>query len=115
MKRNIFKKSGWDIIRSAILPIIFTLAIMGMVMYALSETEASSKAEAVKILENSIRRAVVMSYAIEGKYPQSVAYIEEHYGVHVDYDKYIVHYDIFGSNIMPYILVIEINSDTLEF
>ena len=108
MKRNIFKKSGWDIIRSALLPIVFTLAVMGMVVFGLRETEASSKAEAVKILENSLRHAVVMSYAVEGKYPESVAYIEEHYGVYIDYDKYIVHYDIFGSNIMPYILVIEI-------
>jgi len=106
MRKSIYKKSAGAFLRSAIAPVLFTLAVMGMIVYGLSETEASSKSEAVRILEDSIRRAVVMSYAIEGRYPESVSYIEEHFGVHIDREKYVVHYEIFASNLMPDIMVI---------
>ena len=44
--------------------------------------------------------------AIEGRYPPSVEYLEENYGVQIDHDKYNVFYDGFASNIMPEITVI---------
>jgi len=106
-RKNIFRKGALDFLRSAIVPVLFTIAVMGMIIYGLGRTEESSRAEAVRILEDSIRRAVVMSYAVEGRYPDSIAYIESHYGVHIDRSKYVVHYDIFASNLMPDIMVIE--------
>jgi len=110
MKKSIYKKSTWDILRSALVPVAFTLAVMGMIVYGLTQTEESSRAEAVRILEDSIRRAVVMSYAVEGRYPETITYIEDKYGVHIDRDKYIVHYMVFASNLMPDIMVIERNT-----
>ena len=107
MRRSIYKKSAGDFFRSAIIPILFSLAIMGMIVYGLRQTEASSKAEGLRILEEGIRRAVVICYAVEGKYPDNVAYIEENYKIHIDRAKYIVHYEIFASNLMPDIMVIE--------
>jgi len=107
MRRSVYKKGAGDIIRSAIVPVVFTLAVIGMIVYGLRQTENSSKAEAVRILEDSIRRAVVTSYAVEGRYPESIRYIEEHYGIKIDWDKYTVHYQIFASNIVPDIMVIQ--------
>jgi len=107
MKRNIYRKGAADFLKAAILPVLFTLAVMAMIMYGLRETENSSKSEAVRILEDSIRRAVVMSYAVEGRYPESISYIEQVYKVHIDWSRYIVHYQIFASNLMPDIMVIE--------
>lgn len=108
VRKNIYKKNIWDVLRSAVLPIIFTLVVMGMIVFGLQQTEASSKAEGLRILDESVRRAVAKCYAIEGNYPESVEYIEQYYGVHVDRTKYVVHYEIFASNIMPDILVIEL-------
>jgi len=107
MRRSIYKKSAGDVLRSALLPIVFTLVMMGMIVYGLRQTEVSSRAEALRILEDSIRRAVVMCYAVEGVYPESISYIEEHYQIHIDWNRYIVHYEIFASNLMPDIMVIE--------
>lgn len=106
MKKNIYRKGTWDVLRSAIVPILFTLVVTGMILYGLNQTEASGMSEAARILEDSIHRAVVTSYAIEGRYPESVAYIEEHYNIYIDRDKYIVHYEVFASNLMPDIMVI---------
>ena len=105
-KRNIYKKSAGDFLRGAILPVLFTVAIMVMVVFGLRQTEESSRAEGLRILEDSLRRAVVMCYAIEGRYPESIEYVEEHFGVHIDRTRYAVHYRIFASNILPEITVV---------
>jgi len=104
--KSIFKKSAWDFLRAAILPVIFTVAVMVMVVFGLRQTEASSAAEGVRILEDSIRRAVVMCYAIEGRYPESIEYIESNFGIFIDRTRFVVHYRVFASNIMPEVMVI---------
>jgi len=103
---NIYKKSAWDFLRSAILPVIFTVAIMAMIVFGLNQTESSSSAEGLRILEDSIRRAVVMCYAIEGRYPESIEYIEANFGIFIDRTRYVVHYSVFASNMLPEITVI---------
>ena len=106
-RKNIYRKNAWDILRSALLPILFTVVVMGMIVFGLRQTEESSKSEGKRILDESIRRAIVINYAIEGSYPESVTYLEENYGIHIDKSKYLVHYRIFASNIMPDMSVIE--------
>jgi len=104
--KSIYKKSAFDFLRAAILPIIFTVVIMLMVVYGLQQTSESSSAEGLRILEDSLRRAVVMNYAIEGRYPESIEYIEQNFGIHIDRTRYAVHYRVFASNILPEITVV---------
>ena len=59
-------------------------------------------------LRKAITRACIQCYAIEGRYPPSVEYLEENYGIQIDHDKYNVFYDGFASNIMPEITVIPV-------
>ena len=105
-QRNIFRKTAFDFLRAAVLPVLFTVVVMIIVVLGLRQTDESSSAEGLRILEDSIRRAVVMSYAIEGRYPASIEYIEENFGIYIDRTKYVVHYSIFASNILPDITVI---------
>jgi len=105
-QKNIYKKSALDFLRAAVLPLLFTVAIMVMIVFGLRQTSEASSAEGLRILEDSLRRAVVMSYAIEGRYPDSLEYIEENFGIHIDRTRYVVHYRIFASNILPEIAVI---------
>ena len=98
-------------VRSAALPILFTLAVVGMIALGLRQTGESSRAEGLRVLEDSILRATIKCYAIEGRYPDSVAYIERNYGVRVDRSKYAVFYEIIASNLFPEITVIELMSE----
>ena len=41
-------------------------------------------------------------------YPESYEYLKEHYGAMVDEENYAVFYEVFASNIMPDITVIQI-------
>jgi len=107
MKRpGIYKKNAWELIKSALLPLLFTLAVVVITVYGISNTGESTKQEGARILEDSIRRAIVTSYALEGRYPASIEHIERNFGVFIDRDRYIVHYMIFGSNVMPGVVVI---------
>jgi len=108
MRRNIYRKGAWDFVRNAVVPVLFTVAVMGMIVFGLRQTEESSRAEGLRILEESIRRAVVICYAVEGRYPSSIEHIEEHYGIFIDRTRYVVHYSVFAPNMLPDITVIEL-------
>lgn len=58
-------------------------------------------------LETALRRAAAACYAAEGIYPPTVAYLQEHYGVQIEEDRYLVFYDVFANNLMPDITVLE--------
>ena len=60
-----------------------------------------------KQLEQVLRRAAVACYAAEGIYPPTLSYMEEHYGIQIDRDRYTVMYDAYGANLMPDITVLE--------
>jgi hypothetical protein len=81
-----------------------------MIIYGLNQAERQGRSEGRRLLEEGIRRAVVTCYAIEGSYPESISYIEKHYGVIVDTERYVVYYEIFASNILPNITVLETGS-----
>jgi hypothetical protein len=108
MRKSIFRKSAWDIAYSAIMPLLFTAAVIVMIVFGLRQTAESSRAEPLRILEDSIRRAVVVAYAVDGRYPESIQYIEENFGIHIDWTRFVVHYQIFASNVFPDIAVIEL-------
>jgi len=106
MRISIYRKNPIDFLKSAVLPVLFTAVIIAMIIFGLHGVESSSRAEGLRTLEDSIRRAVVTAYAIEGRYPQSIEYIEENFGIHIDRSRFIVHYRIFASNIFPEITVL---------
>jgi len=108
MKRSIYKKNVWIRICKGILPALLTLAVALMIFYGLDETEKSSRSEGLRLLEESLRHAIVKCYAVEGSYPDSISYIEKNYGVRIDRTKYFVDYQIFASNILPSVTVVEL-------
>ena len=114
MKRGIFKKSAFGVIREGLMTVVFTIAVIAMIVIGLHKTEISSRAEGLRLLEESVMRAAVQCYAVEGRYPDSVDYIEKHYGVYIDWTRYAVHYEIFASNLLPDITVMELNMEERE-
>lgn len=58
-------------------------------------------------LRQAVLQAAVQCYAVEGSYPSSLDYLEENYGLLVNYDRFIVTYEAFASNLMPQVNVLE--------
>lgn len=82
------------------------LAILLWFFTAVGNLSRDSGDEGRAQLESALRRSAVACYAAEGVYPPTLDYLTEHYGVQIG-DQYIVFYEIFASNLMPDITVLE--------
>ncbi|WP_242847353.1 hypothetical protein [Dorea sp. D27] len=58
-------------------------------------------------METAVSRGIAHCYAIEGAYPESLQYLEAHYGLIYDKDRFFIDYQILGSNIMPDVTIID--------
>ena len=74
---------------------------------SLASVDRQQGEEGRQQLETALRRAAVACYAAEGVYPPTVEYLQQHYGVQIEGERYAVFYDIFADNLMPDITVLE--------
>jgi len=96
--------------------IIILVPILAAVLLVIASEKLGNKegSESLKQLENSVRKAVMTCYATEGVYPPSIQYLEDHYGIQIDHNRYGVFYEIFGDNVMPQITVMEAAEEPAE-
>ncbi len=87
--------------------VVLFAAVVIMMLYGFQNAAQSSAEESLRMTEDHLRRAVVSCYALEGRYPPNIEYLREEYGLQIDEEEYIVHYEIFAENIMPDITVLE--------
>ena len=92
-------RTGW--IRNYFLGVALFLAAALVFVLLISGAKEASKRESLRTARESLRRAIVTCYALEGFYPENYEYIKENYGVRIDKSKYYVHYYVFASNVMP--------------
>ena len=52
-------------------------------------------------IRDTVLSYVAQCYALEGKYPPDLKYLEQNYGLQLNEDKYRYHYEKFASNILP--------------
>lgn len=83
------------------------LLVAWVLLFGTGNVEERQNAESLKQVEDAVQKAVLSCYSIEGSYPATVEYIEEHYGLQIDHEKYHVFYEIFADNLMPEITVVE--------
>lgn len=84
----------------ALLAVVFLIALVS--------TSQRSAARETEMVSAAISRAIVTCYAVEGKYPPSLDYLYENYGVSVDESRYAVYYDVVAANLMPSVQVTRI-------
>ncbi len=90
----------------SVLAAVVILAVLLWFFTAMGNLNRDSGDEGRQQLETALRRSAVACYAAEGVYPPTLEYLTEHYGVQIE-DEYIVFYEIFASNLMPDITVLE--------
>lgn len=87
--------------------LVFAL-ILVLFLTALTRLDTGNSQQGKKQLEQALRRTAIACFASEGAYPPSVRYMEERYGLQYDREKYTVRYEVFASNLMPDITVLEV-------
>ncbi len=77
-------------------------------LLAVNRLDRRQEALGKQLLEDTIRRTAAACYASEGAYPPGVAHMEQYYGLRYDKRRYMIHYEMFASNLMPEITVLEV-------
>jgi len=109
MNRRVFKRNPIVAIFLGLRPLVFTAAVIVALMFGLGQAQEASRAESVRVLEETITRVVVHSYAVNGRFPESLDYIVSNYDVFIDSSRFLVHYEVFAANILPDIRVFQLD------
>lgn len=86
---------------------VLALTVLLCFTLAVGRLEQGRKSEGKQQLEDALRRTAAACYAAEGFYPPDVAYMQSRYGLQYDETSYRIYYEIFASNLMPEITVVE--------
>lgn len=87
------------------------MLVLALFVQAAGTMRTRTQEDRLNALRDAIRRASVQCYAIEGRYPPSTEYLEEHYGILIDPSRYHVFYDGWASNVMPDITVLPVTEE----
>ena len=98
-------KTSWNGIKGYVASALCFGAVIGLFLNGVLSMSDRMDREGEETLRSAIARASVQCYAIEGRYPPSVEYLEENYGIKIDRKRFNVFYEGFDSNVMPEITV----------
>jgi len=89
--------------------VMFFIVIIIVFLMGISFIASTSSKDQKQVLTDALNKDIIHCYAIEGYYPPSLAYIEDHYGLTYDKTRYLVDYVPVGDNIMPSVTIVELN------
>lgn len=98
--------------RDLLITILIFCTVLGFFWYGFTSTFQTNSAEKLQITRTAVQKSIVNCYAVEGTYPPDIKYLEDHYGIVIDHSKYIVNYELAGSNVMPSVEILEKGSDS---
>lgn len=107
--RNLISTAA-ELLRENLLSLGLFLGVLAILLVGLQSAQEESRLEGLRIVEESVQRSIVTCYAIEGIYPDGIDYLEQNYNLIIDDSKYYIQYEVFASNIMPQITVIEVGT-----
>ncbi|MBR4068206.1 MAG: hypothetical protein IKK08_06210 [Clostridia bacterium] len=100
--------------KGAVLTVLVFLVMIGVLVYGASTVNTRSESEQMAELEDSVRRASILCYAVEGRYPDNADKLRQYYGLTYDQNKYIVQLDSFATNLLPDIRILTIGGEADE-
>lgn len=107
---HLYRRKKKHLLRWVLVLGIFLCAALFLAL-GTGHMEETVQREQQELLEKAVNQAVVNCYALEGRYPESMQYLIENYGIQVDFEKYVISYEIFAENIRPQVRVIRIGED----
>ncbi|MBP3784366.1 MAG: hypothetical protein J6I68_14065 [Butyrivibrio sp.] len=102
---NRFDKTSISILPSEnfyrVISVVIFVLIAVFFIQAVEYSGRSSIEKEQESLENAISRDIVQCYALEGMYPPSLSYMEDHYGLTYDKNVFFVDYQPIAANLYP--------------
>lgn len=110
---NRFNRAGLRkrIMESMNFSVFFFVIVIAAFLFGISFIASTSSKDQTQILTDAVNKDIIHCYAVEGYYPPSLKYIEDHYGLTYDKSRYLVDYVPVGDNIMPSVTILEISKE----
>ena len=80
---------------------ILYVSILTIFIFGFQNTQNQVGEKDLFRVKDAIQKAALECYSIEGKYPQKITYLIDHYGLILQEDVYSVRYEYIAENIMP--------------
>ncbi|MBR4725715.1 MAG: hypothetical protein IK071_08055 [Lachnospiraceae bacterium] len=103
--KNFKGNSGKSIWKTIVLPVIICVAMLAIMIFVVLKFNQMSLQQDQELTLAAVRKAAVQCFADEGRYPATLDYLVENYGVHIDEDSFMVAYDCAAANVFPNISV----------
>lgn len=88
--------------------LVFVLVLSLMCSW-LEDFTRDSHARQRQALETALNRSILLCYALEGRYPESLAELRRSYRLSFDESVFYVDYRPMGDNLMPDITILELS------
>jgi len=83
------------------------LILGAMLVYRKSGIREDIEKRRAASVKEAILNAAFQCYAVEGVYPEDMAYLQEYYGLMVNTKRYFISYDCCASNEPPEVMVLK--------
>ena len=93
-------------IAKRIIAFVILVVLVAAAVFAATIAQASAREQAALSVRESVLTAAKQCCAVEGAYPSSLAHLEEHYGLTINHDDFIVNYEWFADNVLPAVVVV---------
>ena len=81
------------------------IVLVILIYIGLGNLGTTQQEKQLEIARDAVIRAAVQCYALESQFPPSLQHLVDNYGLTLDEDKFIYHYSVIGSNLVPNIQV----------
>ena len=83
--------------------LLLFVALSAVAYFGAKEAIAEQSARSMR---TAILDTALQCYAIEGAFPASLSYLEEHYGLVINKADYLVTYECYADNVSPSVVVV---------
>lgn len=89
--------------------VVIAVILVILVYIGIGNFGSAHEQRQLEIARDAVVRAAVQCYALESRFPSSLQYLVDNYGLTIDETKYIYYYRAEGSNFIPRIEIFPIN------
>ena len=86
--------------------VVVALVCVIAVALAFAAAQASLQEQGAESVRQAVLSAAAQCCAVEGSYPSTIEYLEQHYGLSVNHEDYAIMYEAFASNVAPTVTVV---------
>ncbi len=85
--------------------IVVLIAAIAVAVVVFMTAQSAIREQSAISMRTTILDSAKQCCAVEGSYPQSITYLEDHYGLVVNNTDYVITYECYADNVMPSVVV----------